>query len=59
MFSYTAIGNASDIAAHLDRFQELAGANELITVHQAPTHEQRLLSLAVTSEWTHSARVST
>ncbi|TDL46359.1 LLM class flavin-dependent oxidoreductase [Microbacterium oleivorans] len=58
MFSYTAAGNASDIAAYLTRFQDLANADELITVHQAPTLEQRLLSVALTSEWAEHARAS-
>lgn len=58
MFSYTAAGNASDIASYLTRFQNLARADELITVHQASTLEQRLLSLAVTSEWAHEVRTT-
>jgi len=45
MLTYTAVGPAESVAAYLDRFQERTGADELITVHYAPTLPGRVRSI--------------
>jgi luciferase family oxidoreductase group 1 len=47
MLTYTAAGPPADVAGYLDEFLELTGADELITVHQAPTIEGRLRSVTL------------
>jgi luciferase family oxidoreductase group 1 len=51
MFTYTAVGEAAEVAAYLTWFQGLSGADELITAHQAPELDQRLASLELAAEW--------
>jgi luciferase family oxidoreductase group 1 len=50
MLTYTAAGPPPDVAGYLDEFLELTGADELITVHQAPTIEGRLRSVTLLAE---------
>jgi alkanesulfonate monooxygenase SsuD/methylene tetrahydromethanopterin reductase-like flavin-dependent oxidoreductase (luciferase family) len=50
MLTYTAAGPPADVAGYLDEFLELTGADELITVHQAPTIEGRLRSVTLLAE---------
>ncbi|MBS2018712.1 MAG: LLM class flavin-dependent oxidoreductase [Deltaproteobacteria bacterium] len=45
MATYSAVGTASEVAAYVERFEALSGADELIVVHPAPTLEARLRSL--------------
>ncbi|HEY5977080.1 MAG TPA: LLM class flavin-dependent oxidoreductase [Solirubrobacterales bacterium] len=47
MLTYTAVGTAETAAAYLDRFQEQTGADELITVHYAPTVSGRVRSVEI------------
>ena len=54
MYSYTAAGDATDIASYLTRFHEIAQPDEIITAHQAPDLEDRLRSVALASEWAQS-----
>ena len=49
MFTHTAVGTAETVRAHLERFRALAGADEVMTVHQADTVEGRLRSLELTA----------
>ncbi|NHC13107.1 LLM class flavin-dependent oxidoreductase [Motilibacter deserti] len=50
MFTYAAVGTGLEVADYLDGFVKHADADELITVHQAPTTEGRLRSLSITAE---------
>jgi luciferase family oxidoreductase group 1 len=45
MMHYAAVGTPDRVAAYLDDFADLAGADELITAHASPTIEQRLRSV--------------
>jgi alkanesulfonate monooxygenase SsuD/methylene tetrahydromethanopterin reductase-like flavin-dependent oxidoreductase (luciferase family) len=45
MTTYSAVGTASEVRAYVDRFAAESGADELITVHPAPTLEARLRSI--------------
>jgi luciferase family oxidoreductase group 1 len=58
MFTYTATGDAAEVAAYLTVFQELSGADEIITAHQIPTLDERLTSVALTSQWLTGASAS-
>ena len=42
-------GNRGRVRDYLDQFAQLAGANELITVHPSPTVEARLRSVELTA----------
>jgi len=42
---YSAVGTPDNVAAYLDEFAELTGADELITAHASPTIDQRLRSV--------------
>jgi luciferase family oxidoreductase group 1 len=46
---YSAVGTAAEVHDYLDQFAQLAGANELITVHPSPTAEARLRSVELTA----------
>ncbi len=46
---YSAVGIAAEVRDYLDQFAQLAGANELITVHPSPTVEARLRSVELTA----------
>ena len=50
MMTYTAAGTPREVGAYLDEFVLLTGADELITVHQAPTIEGRLRSVTLLAE---------
>ena len=45
MTRYAALGVASEVAAYVERFAALAQADEIMTVHPAPTVEGRLRSI--------------
>jgi luciferase family oxidoreductase group 1 len=45
MTRYRAIGPASEVRAYVERFGELARADEIMTVHPAPTVQGRLRSI--------------
>jgi luciferase family oxidoreductase group 1 len=45
MLTYAAVGTPTDVEKFLDEFATHADADELITVHQAPTIESRIRSL--------------
>lgn len=49
MLTHTAVGDADQVRMELDAFAEYADADELITSHPAPTHEERLASIRVTA----------
>ena len=50
MGTYTALGTGPDVAAYLARFAAKADADELVTVHPAPTLAARLRSIELTAE---------
>jgi luciferase family oxidoreductase group 1 len=50
MLTYTAAGTPDEVAEYLDGFRRLTAADELITVHQAPTGEGRLRSVTLLAE---------
>ena len=50
MMTYTAAGTLREVGEYLDDFLGLTGADELITVHQAPTIEGRLRSVTLLAE---------
>jgi hypothetical protein len=45
MARYTAVGVASEVRAYVERFASLAQADEIMTVHPAPSIEGRLRSI--------------
>ncbi len=45
MMHYSAVGTPDHVAAYLDEFARIAGADELITAHASPTIDQRLRSV--------------
>jgi luciferase family oxidoreductase group 1 len=47
MSTYSAVGREEEVKAYIDRFAQLARADELITVHPAPTLEARLRSIEI------------
>jgi len=47
MLTYTAAGTPAEVGEYLDDFLRDTGADELITVHQAPTIEGRLRSVSL------------
>jgi len=49
MMRYTAAGAAEAVAAYLEEFAVLAGVDELMTVHQAPSLSGRIRSLELTA----------
>jgi luciferase family oxidoreductase group 1 len=54
MLTYAAVGAPSEVRAYLEEFLQLTGADELITVHQAPTIEGRLRSVTLLAEAMHA-----
>ena len=50
MLRYAAVGTPEEVRDYLDRFVKKTGADELITVHQAPTLEARLRSVTLLAE---------
>jgi luciferase family oxidoreductase group 1 len=45
MGKYSAVGTGPEVKAYLERFRKLASADELMTVHPAPTIDARLRSV--------------
>ncbi len=52
MMKHTAAGTPAEVAAYLDDFRAFADADELITVHPAPTHAARLRSIDLLADAT-------
>jgi luciferase family oxidoreductase group 1 len=50
MLTYTATGTTDEVAAYLDRFQQLSGADELITVHYASSVDNRVRSVELLAD---------
>jgi len=50
MLRYAAVGDPGEVRDFLDGFVKETGADELITVHQAPSLEPRLRSVALLAE---------
>jgi luciferase family oxidoreductase group 1 len=50
MFTYRAVGSPSTVIAYLEEFQQHAAADELITVHHAPSVAARLRSVRLLAE---------
>jgi alkanesulfonate monooxygenase SsuD/methylene tetrahydromethanopterin reductase-like flavin-dependent oxidoreductase (luciferase family) len=50
MLTYTAAGTPGEVSDYLDDFVQFTGADELITVHQAPSTEGRLRSVRLLAE---------
>ncbi len=50
MLTYTAAGAPAEVSQYLDSFLRHTGADELITVHQAPTIDGRLRSVTLLAE---------
>jgi luciferase family oxidoreductase group 1 len=50
MTRYTAMGTPAEVRQYVDRFAELARADELMTVHAAPAVEARLRSIELLAE---------
>jgi luciferase family oxidoreductase group 1 len=50
MLRYAAVGTPEEVRDYLERFVKKTGADELITVHQAPTLETRLRSVTLLAE---------
>jgi luciferase family oxidoreductase group 1 len=57
MMTYTASGTAEAVAAYLQRFADDVGADELITVHGAPTAADRIRSLELLASTVEPALV--
>ena len=50
MLTYSAVGSPDQVGAYLDGFAAKTGADELITVHQAPGTEERLRSVTLLAQ---------
>lgn len=50
MLTYSAVGTPDEVSAYLDGFLRQTEADELITVHQAPTIDGRLRSVTLLAE---------
>jgi luciferase family oxidoreductase group 1 len=50
MLTYTAAGTPREVSDYFDEFLSFTGADELITVHQAPSIEGRLRSITLLAE---------
>jgi luciferase family oxidoreductase group 1 len=50
MLTYAAVGTPREVRDYLDGFARSIGADELITMHEAPTREQRLRSVSLLAE---------
>ena len=57
MLTYTAVGTAADVREYLDDFLRLTGADELMTVHQVPTAQGRMRSVALLAEALDAVKV--
>ncbi|MBB2994471.1 LLM class flavin-dependent oxidoreductase [Paeniglutamicibacter cryotolerans] len=49
MLQYTAVGSGESVARYLGEFAQLAGADELITVHNSSSARDRLSSVRITA----------
>ena len=58
MLTYTAAGTPNEVSDYLDDFLQFTGADELITVHQAPSIEGRLRSLNLLADAVGGVRPS-
>ena len=50
MLRYAAVGSPAEVRDYLDQFADKTGADELITVHQAPSVDARLRSVELAAE---------
>jgi alkanesulfonate monooxygenase SsuD/methylene tetrahydromethanopterin reductase-like flavin-dependent oxidoreductase (luciferase family) len=50
MLTYTAVGTPGVVRDYLDDFARSTGADELITVHAAPTSQARLRSITLVAQ---------
>lgn len=50
MLTYLAVGTGERVKEYLDHFVSATGVNELITVHSAVEHEDRVRSIEITAE---------
>ena len=57
MMHYSAVGTPEHVAAYLDEFATMSGADELITAHASPTIDQRLRSVDLLADVTDSVAV--
>ena len=57
MLTYTAAGTPTEVSDYLDEFLRLTSADELITVHQVPSAEDRLRSVTLLAEALDTVRV--
>ena len=55
MLTYTAAGTPDEVRDYLDDFLKLAAADELMTVHPAPTAEERIRSVTLLAQTMHTA----
>jgi len=51
MMTYAAVGSPDEVRAYASRFIEHAQADELMTVHPAPTLEAKLRSIELLADW--------
>ncbi|MDA3147453.1 LLM class flavin-dependent oxidoreductase [Leucobacter sp. UCMA 4100] len=49
MLKHTAVGDASEVQQQMQAFADEVGADELVLVHAAPTHEERLESIRLST----------
>ncbi len=56
MMHYSAVGTPDRVAAYLDEFSRIAGADELITAHASPMIDQRLRSVDLLADVTQPIR---
>jgi luciferase family oxidoreductase group 1 len=57
MLTYAAIGTPGEVRDYLDDFARSTGADELITVHEAPTSQARLRSITLVAQALEQAGV--
>ena len=57
MLTYTAAGTPTEVSDYLDEFLRLTSADELITVHQVPSAQDRLRSVTLLAEALDTVRV--
>jgi luciferase family oxidoreductase group 1 len=58
MLTYTAVGTPEQVRSYLEQFARLTDADELITVHPAPSLDERLRSVTLLAEAIHSIGAS-
>jgi luciferase family oxidoreductase group 1 len=57
MLTYTAVGTPDHVRDYLDDFARSTGADELITVHEAPTSQARLRSITLLAQALEQAAI--